>query len=122
MYIQIDFESDEAIYRQLCHQIIMEIATESLQEGDSLPSVRDLANEIGINMHTVNKAYNILKAQGFLTVDRRNGAVIFVNAEEQRAKQELREELRMAVAKARCRRVSREDIHSMLDEICAEYK
>ncbi len=122
MYIQIDFESDEAIYQQLCHQIIMEIATESLQEGDSLPSVRDLASKIGINMHTVNKAYNILKAQGFLTVDRRNGAVIFVDPEEQRAKQELREELKMAVAKARCRRVSREDIHSMLDEICAEYK
>ncbi len=122
MYIQIDFESDEAIYRQLCHQIIMEIATESLREGDSLPSVRDLADDIGINMHTVNKAYNILKAQGFLTVDRRNGAVIFVNDEKERAKAELRDELRMAVAKARCRHVSREEIHDMLDEICEELK
>ncbi len=122
MYIQIDFESDEAIYRQLCHQIIMEIATETLQEGDSLPSVRDLADEIGINMHTVNKAYNILKAEGFLSVDRRNGAVILINDEKRRAKEELREELRMAVAKARCRHVSREEIHEMLDEICAEYK
>ena len=61
MYIEIDFDSDEAIYRQLCRQIIMQIATNELQEGDSLPSVRDMAQEIGINMHTVNKAYSVLK-------------------------------------------------------------
>ena len=61
MYIEIDFDSDEAIYRQLCRQIIMQIATNELREGDSLPSVRDMAQEIGINMHTVNKAYSVLR-------------------------------------------------------------
>ncbi len=121
MYINIDFESSEAIYRQLCRQIIMGIATESLREGDSLPSVRDLADEIGINMHTVNKAYNILKADGFLNVDRRNGAVIFIDDEKRRAKEDFREELQTAVAKARCRRISREEIHEMLDEVCEQY-
>ena len=48
MYISIDFNSEEAIYVQLCNQIIMQIAAEEIQEGDNLPSVRDLADEIGI--------------------------------------------------------------------------
>lgn len=55
MMIEIDFSSDEAIYIQLTNQIIMGIATSRLQEGDTLPSVRQLADTVGINMHTVNK-------------------------------------------------------------------
>ena len=58
---RIDFESEEAIYIQLRNQIIMGIATDRIREGDSLPSVRQLAENIGINMHTVNKAYAVLK-------------------------------------------------------------
>ena len=58
MMIEIDFSSDEAIYIQLTNQIIMGIATSRLQEGDTLPSVRQLADTVGINMHTVNKAYH----------------------------------------------------------------
>lgn len=60
MYLEIDFNSDEAFYVQLYHQIIIGIATSRLQEGDTLPSVRQLADEVGINMHTVNKAYSLL--------------------------------------------------------------
>ena len=56
MYIQIDFNSDEAIYLQLCNQIILGIATDMIREGESLPSVRQLAETAGTNMHTVNKA------------------------------------------------------------------
>ena len=63
-YIEIDFSSDEAIYQQLCNQIIQGIAMSRLAEGEVLPSVRQMADEIGINMHTVNKAYTILKQEG----------------------------------------------------------
>ena len=66
MMIEIDFNSEEAIYLQLCHQIILGIAMQQLREGDSLPSVRSLADEIGINMHTVNKAYRILREEGYV--------------------------------------------------------
>ncbi|MDE7132472.1 MAG: GntR family transcriptional regulator, partial [Lachnospiraceae bacterium] len=52
MFIEIDFNSDEAIYMQLRNQIILGIATARFQEGDMLPSVRQLADTIGINMHT----------------------------------------------------------------------
>lgn len=64
MIIEIDFNSDEALYMQLRNQIIMGIATSQFHEGDSLPSVRQLADTIGINMHTVNKAYTVLKQEG----------------------------------------------------------
>ena len=63
MMIEIDFNSDEAIYLQLRNQIILGIATAQFREGDSLPSVRHLADTIGINMHTVNKAYTVLKQE-----------------------------------------------------------
>ena len=66
MVIEIDFNSDEAIYMQLTNQIIMGIATSRLQEGESLPSVRQLADMIGINMHTVNKAYSVLRQEGHI--------------------------------------------------------
>ena len=71
MIIKIDFESEEAIYIQLRNQIIMGIATDRIHEGDSLPSVRQLAENIGINMHTVNKAYTVLKQEGYIKLDRR---------------------------------------------------
>ena len=61
MVIEIDFNSDEAIYMQITNQIIMGIATSRLHEGDTLPSVRQLASIAGINMHTVNKAYALLR-------------------------------------------------------------
>ena len=61
MEIFIDFNSDEAFYVQLMNQIILGIAMERIHEGDSLPSVRQMADAVGINMHTVNKAYSILR-------------------------------------------------------------
>ena len=69
MIIEIDFNSNEALYMQLRNQIIMGIATSQFHEGDSLPSVRQLADTIGINMHTVNKAYTVLKQEGYVKVD-----------------------------------------------------
>ena len=74
MLIEIDFQSEEAIYLQLRNQIILGIASSVLREGDPLPSVRQLADEIGINMHTVNKAYGLLRQEGFVNIDRRRGA------------------------------------------------
>ena len=93
MLIEIDFNSDEAIYIQLRNQIIMGIATSTIHEGDTLPSVRQLADNIGINMHTVNKAYNVLRQEGFLQLDRRRGAVICIDEDKLEALQDLKEQL-----------------------------
>ena len=98
MIIEIDFNSDEALYMQLRNQIIMGIATSQFHEGDSLPSVRQLADTIGINMHTVNKAYTVLKQEGYVKVDRRKGAVIALDVDRMRAVDELRKELQVILA------------------------
>ena len=122
MWIEIDFNSDEAIYVQLCNQIIMGIATDQLKDGETLPSVRQLADTIGINMHTVNKAYSVLKQEGFLTIDRRKGAVISIDADKMRALEEMKQELLVVLARGCCRNVSREEVHALIDEIFDEYK
>ena len=72
MLIEIDFSSNEAIYIQLRNQIIMGIATSTIREGDSLPSVRQLADTIGVNMHTVNKAYAKLRELGYVSMAERS--------------------------------------------------
>ena len=97
MVIEIDFNSDEAIYVQLMNQIIMGIATSRLQEGDPLPSVRQLADTIGINMHTVNKAYSLLRQEGFVTIDRRRGAIIAIDVDKMKALEEMKQNLMVAL-------------------------
>ncbi len=121
MIIEIDFSSDEAIYQQLCNQIILGIATSQFRQGDVLPSVRQLADQIGINMHTVNKAYSLLRQEGFVKVDRRHGAVIAVDVDALRARASVDRELRILLAEAVCRGLTREDIHKMVDAIYDEY-
>ena len=122
MILKIDFNSDEAFYLQLCNQIILGIATEAFCEGDPLPSVRTLADQIGINMHTVNKAYSVLRQEGLLCIDRRRGAVIRINADKLYAMEELQMELRVILAKAVCKNITKEEVHQMVDRIYSEYE
>lgn len=121
MIIEIDFNSDEAIYLQLRNQIVLGIATARFREGDTLPSVRQLAENIGINMHTVNKAYSVLRQEGFVKVDRRKGAVIAIDIDKMQAVEELRETMKVILAKAWCKNISREEVHSLIDEIYEDY-
>lgn len=121
MLLEIDFNSDEALYIQLRNRIILGIATEELREGDTLPSVRTLAENIGINMHTVNKAYAVLREEGFLTLDRHRGAVIALDLDKLRALREMDEMLRVIIARAICKRISREEIHRLIDEIMDDF-
>lgn len=119
--IDIDFNSDEALYIQLCNQIIRGIAMEQIHEGEVLPSVRQLADVIGINMHTVNKAYAVLKQEGFIKLDRRRGAVISLDVDKYQAIQELRENLNIVLTRALCKNVTRDDVHQLVDEIFDRY-
>ena len=121
MYIEMDFNSDEALYVQLCNQIILGIATAQFQEGEQLPSVRQLAETIGINMHTVNKAYAILQREGFVKIDRRRGAIIAVDLNKLEALAEADEELSVVLARAMCKGISRDEIHDLVDEIYNRY-
>ena len=117
----IDFESDEAFYIQLRNQIIMGIATERIREGDSLPSVRQRAENIGVNMQTVNKAYSVLKQEGFIKLDRRRGAVIALDVDKLQATRELQEELSVILARGICKNITREEVHDLVDVIYDYY-
>lgn len=120
MWIEIDFNSDEALYLQIRNQIIMGIATSRFHEGEALPSVRQLAETIGINMHTVNKAYTVLKQEGYVKVDRRRGAVISLDIDRIRAAEELKQELRVVLAKSSCKGITKEEVHELVEEIYDE--
>lgn len=117
MIIEIDFNSDEAIYVQLCNQIILGIATSQFHEGEQLPSVRQLAETIGINMHTVNKAYSILQQDGFVKIDRRRGAIIALDINKLKALAEAKQELAVVLARAICKGIGRDEIHSLVDQL-----
>lgn len=116
-YVEIDFNSNEAIYVQLHNQIICMIADGSIKDGDSLPSVRQLADALGINMHTVNKAYAILREEGYIQLDRRSGAVVRISEEKERILSELAESLKILIAKGMCKNVTRDEFHQMVDRI-----
>ena len=121
MIIKINFNSTEAIYMQLRNQIIMGIATAKLQEGDSLPSVRQLAEEVGINMHTVNKAYALLREEGIIHLDRRRGAVIAIDMNKLQALEDMKQQLSVVLAKGKCKNITKEDVYTLVDEIFEEY-
>ena len=76
MILDLDFNSDIPIYTQIREQIIKSIARGDLKINESLPSVRTMAEEIGVNLHTVNKSYNLLKDEGYINIDRRKGAIV----------------------------------------------
>lgn len=123
MLLKIEFESEIPIYIQLKNSIIDGIAKGELKEGDSLPSVRQLASDIGINLHTVNKAYNLLRDDGFVIMDRRKGAVIGKNSSmlSEEFKEKLGEEIRPVIAESYCRGMTKEEFMSICSKIFDSY-
>lgn len=111
MYIQLDFESEIPIYEQLKNEIIIGIAKKQLLPGERLPSVRALASDIGINLHTVNKAYQQLKQEGYLLIHRQRGVVVNPDGAPKVDKlyeKKLTATLRPLIADSVCRGMSKE--------------
>ena len=95
MVISIDHSSAEPLYLQLRAQVIEAIARGELQPGQALPSVRALAADLGINLHTVNKAYAVLRDEGYVRMRGRAGAVIADPAAADRADADERAQVKM---------------------------
>jgi DNA-binding transcriptional regulator YhcF (GntR family) len=74
--VRIDKAAEEPLYLQVSTQIIAAIAREEIAPGEALPSVRSLAGDLGINLHTVNKAYAVLRDEGYIMMRGRSGAII----------------------------------------------
>ena len=76
MLLKLDFASDQPIYMQIRNQVVLAVAQGKLRPGERLPTIRALAEECGVNMMTVNKAYQLLRQEGYLAADRRAGTVV----------------------------------------------
>lgn len=76
MLLRLDFSSDIPIYQQIRNQVVTAIASGQLKPGEKLPTIRALAEEVGINMMTASKAYQLLKSEGYITTGRRDGATV----------------------------------------------
>ena len=120
MIIRLDKRSEEPLYLQIRAQIIEAIARESLAPEDPLPSVRSLAQDLGINLHTVNKAYAVLRDEGYLLLKGRKGAFIADpsdKASEGKAiieRQRLEEGLRNLAIQAKAQGRTKKDFSELL--------
>ena len=99
MLLRLNFSSDAPIYQQIRNQVVTAIASGELKPGERLPTIRALAEEAGINMMTASKAYQLLKAEGYITTGRRDGAV--VRLPEAGAEPETLEGLRLRLCELR---------------------
>ena len=118
MVIAINEYSDIPIYVQIRNQIVLGISDGRLAPGEQLPTVRGLAEEMGINSMTVNKAYQMLKAEGYIYTDRRNGAKVREHMGfSQDLPEESKELLQRVVSEAKVRGISKEEFF----ELCETY-
>lgn len=120
MFLQFDFSSDTPIYMQLRNQIVIGIAEGRLQPGDKLPTVRALAEESGINVMTVSKAYNLLKQEGYITTDRRKGTAVAQKSGAPQVKAETIEALRLHLSELRLAGLSKDEITELLNKLYEE--
>lgn len=123
MLIHLDMAGDIPIYLQLRNQIVLGIGSGHLLVGEGLPTVRQLAGDIGVNPMTVNKAYALLKKEGFIEIDRRHGAKV-ASPKKMTASQELlwREQLSLLIAEGLAREIDGEDLLAILDDLMKSIK
>lgn len=118
MIISLNMSSDIPIYVQLRNQIVTGIGKGELRAGESLPSVRQMAQDAGINTMTVNKAYQILKAEGFIEIDRRKGATVCpVYSKDISFREKLEAELELLSAEACLEGMKKEEFLSICEKI-----
>ncbi|WP_394877878.1 GntR family transcriptional regulator [Clostridium paraputrificum] len=123
MIINLNMNSDVPIYVQLRNEIVMGIGRGELKRGESLSTVRQMAADIGVNTMTVNKAYKILKDEGYIEIDRRHGAKVnpSINLSFE-FKEKLESELELLVAESVLKGISKEEFLNMFNSVFAGMK
>ncbi|HCK88714.1 MAG TPA: GntR family transcriptional regulator [Erysipelotrichaceae bacterium] len=119
MIMTFDFSSNVPIYMQLRNQIVIGIAEGKLSPGEQLPTIRALAEESGINMMTVSKAYQMLKQEGYIVTDRRSGARVAASPAVQIPSSAM-ESLRLNISELRLGGISKEDIIALCEKLYEE--
>ncbi|WP_303754689.1 GntR family transcriptional regulator [Enterococcus sp. S86.2] len=122
MLLEINTRSEIPIYQQLSEQIIMGIATGELAIGESLPTVRQLADELGVNTMTISKSYNQLKEAGYLITDRRKGSVVTSPQAYQEAdKTDLKKRLAQLLAEAKIHQLKEVELQTFVADIWSDF-
>ena len=115
MILKLNFESEIPIYVQLRNQIVMAIAHGDLTQGEKLPTIRNLAEDLGINNMTVNKAYAMLKQEGFISIDRRHGAKVNpILTPDFEFKEKLEDDLSLVISEAEIRGMKKDEFISLI--------
>lgn len=119
MFLEIDFASDQPIYEQIRRGIIKSLSQNDLEFGETLPSVRQLASDIGVNLHTVNKAYKMLEEDGIIVMDRRFGSKIVDKTPDisESQKRKVKEELDFIIALAKVKNIEKSDLDRLIENI-----
>lgn len=118
MLISIQDQSEVPIYLQLRNQIVQGISDGRLQPGEQLPTVRALAEEIGVNSMTVNKAYQQLKREGFIFTERRNGARVRESFSlEKDLPPEIKDNLKQILSEAKIRGMSLKEFQTLCAQL-----
>ena len=118
MILKLNFESEIPIYIQLRNQIVMAIAHGDLASSDKLPTIRQLAEDLGINNMTVNKTYAMLKQEGFISIDRRHGAKVNpILTPDFEFKQKLEDDLSLVISEAEIRGIKKEEFMKICENI-----
>lgn len=124
MYINLDLEAADPIYSQLKNQIIAGIAKKEIKLAERLPSVRALAADLGINLHTVNKAYQQLKQEGFILIHRQKGVVVNpdgIPVADETYRAQLKGTLHPLIAESVCRGINEAEFLQMCRELFSEF-
>ncbi|GAA4231379.1 DNA-binding transcriptional regulator YhcF (GntR family) [Streptosporangium album] len=126
VHLTLDLDSEVPIYQQIRDRIVEAIARGQAREGDPLPSTRQLAGDFGINFHTVNKAYDLLRQQGVIRINRKSGAVVRRDATtgppEAGFTDDWEERMRVLLAEATVHGLDRETVTRRCEAMLAEFR
>lgn len=120
MLLSFDFSSSIPLYMQLRNQVVIGIAEGRLLPGEQLPTIRALAEESGINMMTVSKAYQLLKQEGYITTDRRSGAVISPRKTAPSIPKEVIDALRLHISELHLAGMNKDDVLNLCSKLYEE--
>jgi DNA-binding transcriptional regulator YhcF (GntR family) len=115
--VLVDRESPEPVYSQIARQIREGIVGGQLRAGEALPAVRSLAQDLGVNLNTVARAYRLLELDGFVRIRDRSGAEVVppptIPADTDRAR--MTAELRKLLARMRQAGLVPEDLRRIAE-------
>jgi GntR family transcriptional regulator len=113
--IRVDPADARPIYRQIADEIKALIARGALREGEALPSVRQVAADLGVNLNTIATAYRELQEEGLITVRHGSGAVVTSRTTRDTTRADLRKPLQTALTQLALAGLTRAEILAMVE-------